>query len=268
MSIPHMPARKPHKAPALAGLPQALSDSGADRRLDVLRRIAAGDSISQAAREVGISYKAAWQAVETLSQASGQALVERTVGGAGGGGAAITEAGQRLLTLADELADARAAVLSRFAGGATLAAGLQLRTSMRNQLACRVLALQPAAPDDPTVWVQCETRGGHKLSASVTRESADLLALAPGRSVLLLCKATAVQVGPAHRGARSAFIADTARLNGTVEHVTPGRERDEVVLALPGGDHWVGFAPHPCGLVPGARAGASVAASALVVAVA
>lgn len=262
-----MPTRKTSKAPALTGLPQALSDAGADRRLDVLRRIAAGDSISQAAREVGVSYKAAWQAIETLSQASGQALVERTVGGAGGGGASITEAGQALLQLADELAAARAAVLSRFAGGATLAAGLQLRTSMRNQLACRVVALQPQAPDDPTVWVQCETRGGVPLSASVTRESADLLGLAPGRSVLLLCKATAVVVGAPVRATRGAAAAETTRLNGTVEHVTPGRERDEVVLALPGGDHWVGFAPHPHALALGARASASVAASALVVAI-
>jgi molybdate transport system regulatory protein len=261
-----MPTRKP-KAPPLAGLPQALSDAGADRRLDVLRRIAAGDSISQAAREVGVSYKAAWQAIETLSQASGEALVERTVGGAGGGGASITEAGQRLLQLADALAAARAAVLSRFAGGATLAAGLQLRTSMRNQLACRVVALQPQAPDDPTVWVQCETRGGVKLSASVTRESADLLGLAPGRSVLLLCKATAVQVGPAQRARRSVVAADTAHLSGQVERVAPGQARDEVVLLLPGGDHWVGFAPHPFALAPGARASASVAASALVVAI-
>ena len=262
-----MPTRQPSKPLPLTGLPQALGDAGADRRLDVLRRIAAGDSISQAAREVGISYKAAWQAIETLSQASGQVLVARTVGGAGGGGAAITEAGMRLLQLADELAEARAAVLSRFSGGATLAAGLQLRTSMRNQLACRVLALQPVAPEDPTVWVQCETRGGLRLSASVTRESADLLSLAPGRSALLLCKATAVSIGAPHRGTRGAVIADSARLNGTVDRVAPGRERDEVVLSLPGGDQWVGFAPHPCGLVPGARAGASVAASALVVAI-
>lgn len=261
-------ATRPRSKPLpLAGLPQALSDAGADRRLDVLRRIAAGDSISQAAREVGVSYKAAWQAIETLSQASGQALVDRTVGGAGGGGAVITEAGQRLLALADELASARAAVLARFAGSATLAAGLQLRTSMRNQLACRVLALHTASPEDPTVWVQCETRGGLTLSASLTRESADLLALAPGRSVLLLCKATAVAVGAPQRARRAVPRAGTVHLNGTVERVTPGRERDEVVLALPGGDRWVGFAPHPFVLAVGARAGAGVAASALVVAV-
>lgn len=262
-----MPVRKPSKTTALAGLPQALGDAGTDRRVDVLRRIAAGDSISQAARGLGISYKAAWQAIETLSQAAGQALVDRTVGGAGGGGAAITEAGRHLLRLADELATARAAVLSRHAGGALLAAGLQWRTSMRNQLGCQVVALRATAPDDPTVWVQCETRGGLRLSASVTRESADLMGLAPGRAVWLLCKATAVEVGEPHRTARQAVVADTARVNGTVERVTPGRQRDEVVLRLPGGDQWVGFAPHPFAPPVGATVGAAVAASALVVAI-
>lgn len=262
-----MSTRKTPKPLPLAGLPQALSDVGADRRLDVLRRIAAGDSISQAAREVGVSYKAAWQAVETLSQASGQVLVERSVGGVGGGGATLTQAGQRLLQLADELATARAEVLSRFTGGFTLAAGLQWRTSMRNQLACRVAALKPQAPDDPTVWVHCETHGGVALSASVTRESADLLGLAPGRGVHLLCKATAVVVGAPVRAQRGVTASGTTRLNGIVERVTAGRAYDEVVLALPGGDHWVGLSPHPFKLPPGARAGASVAASALVVAI-
>jgi molybdate transport system regulatory protein len=189
------------------------------------------------------------------------------VGGAGGGGARITPAGEQLLQLADALAQARAAVLSRFAGQAGLAVGLGLRTSMRNQLACRVEALHADTDQDPTVWVQARTAGGVPLCASVTRESADLLGLAPGLGVLLLCKATAVSVGVPHE---AAALADEAlawcRFNGEVERVTPGRDRDEVVLALPGGGHWVGFAAHPFGLVAGQLAGASVAASALVVA--
>lgn len=257
-SLPQMP---------LAGLPDALSDASADKRLDVLRRIAGGASISQAARECGISYKAAWQALETLSALSGQVLVERSVGGAGGGGARITPAGEQLLQLADALAQARAAVLARFAGQAGLALGLGLRTSMRNQLACRVEALHAESDQDPTVWVRARTAGGVRLCASVTRESADLLGLAPDAQVLLLCKATAVSVGTAHG---EATLAEgewaVCRFNGVVERVTPGLERDEVVLALPGGGHWVGFAPHPFALAPGQPAGASVAASAVVVA--
>ena len=63
---------------------------------------------------------------------------------------------------------------------AASASGIGQRTSMRNQLPCRVLQCEPASPDDPMVWVQLRTPGGASLTASVYRESADLLGLAPG----------------------------------------------------------------------------------------
>ena len=66
-----------------ANLTDALGDPASDRRLEVLRLVGQSGSISQAAREVGISYKAAWQAIDTLTNLSGVALVDRTVGGGG-----------------------------------------------------------------------------------------------------------------------------------------------------------------------------------------
>ena len=51
-----------------------------DRRIGILRQIGALGSISRAARAVGVSYKAAWQAVDTLTNLAGVALVERVVG--------------------------------------------------------------------------------------------------------------------------------------------------------------------------------------------
>lgn len=260
-----MASRKPSGRNALNHLPQALTDSSADKRLDVLRQVAAGCSISQAAREVGVSYKAAWQAIDTLSNLSGQPLVERTVGGVGGGGARITPQGLQLLAMADELARARQQVLARFTGGGALAAGLNLRTSMRNQLPCMVQRCEAVADNDPTVWVHVQTAGGAALVAFVTRESADLLALVPGRAVLLLCKATAVGVA-AGAAPRQAPEPGHCRLTGHVERITPGGTRDEVVLALKGGGHWVGFAPHPLALKTGARATAFMGAASLVVA--
>src|SRR3990167_1128747 len=152
----------PWNNPGMTDLPnptltEALGHAISDKRLEVLRRVGESGSISQAARDAGISYKAAWQAIDTLTNLGGVPLVERTVGGAGGGGARITAQGLELLQLADELARARDAVLARFAGGAQLASGLGLRTSMRNQLPCRVVAVEPAAPGDPAVWVQMQT---------------------------------------------------------------------------------------------------------------
>ncbi|WP_343593612.1 LysR family transcriptional regulator, partial [Paracidovorax wautersii] len=73
------------RAPQLA-YSEALGHGLADRRIAILRHIGEGGSISQAARAVGVSYKAAWQALDTLTNLAGVPLVERLVGGAGGGG--------------------------------------------------------------------------------------------------------------------------------------------------------------------------------------
>ncbi|MGI9218691.1 MAG: TOBE domain-containing protein [Hydrogenophaga sp.] len=244
-------------------LTEALGHAISDKRLEVLRHVADSGSISQAAREAGISYKAAWQAIDTLTSLSGVALVERTVGGSGGGGARITPQGLQLLALADELARARAAVLVRFAGAPALAGGLGLRTSMRNQLPCTVLGVEPASPSDPMVLIRLRTAGGAVLASSVTRESADLLALRPGTAALVLCKATAVQVGV---GALPAMDdPGLNRLAGRIDRIARGAARDEVVIGLDGGGQWVGFAAHPFTARRGQRAWAAMATSALVV---
>jgi molybdate transport system regulatory protein len=252
----------PMPSSAPPNLTEALGHAPADKRLEVLRRVAETGSISQAARDAGISYKAAWQAIDTLGNLSGQTLVERTVGGSGGGGARITPQGLQLLALADELSRARTAVLSRFSGGAALPMGLGLRTSMRNQLPCRVEAVEPLGPDDPMVRVSLRTPGQSLLTSSITRESADLLALAAGLEVLVLCKATAVRID---RGEVTEDASGECVLHGRIERLSRGRDRDEVVLALEGGGQWVGFADHPFAARKGQRAWALMGASALVV---
>ncbi|MGS5088127.1 TOBE domain-containing protein [Hydrogenophaga sp. A37] len=248
--------------PIHTALSEALGHAPSDKRLEVLRRVAETGSISQAARDAGISYKAAWQAIDTLSNLSGETLVDRTVGGSGGGGARITPQGLQLLSLADELAQAREAVLARFAGGSSgLRFGLGLRTSMRNQLPCRVEAVEPLGQGDPTVLVRLRTPGQAVLTSSVTRESADLLGLAPGLEALVLCKATAVRVG---RGEVD-DVPGQCVLPGRIERLARGQGRDEVVLALEGGGQWVGFADHPFAARKGQLAWASMGVSALVI---
>ncbi len=62
------------KAPQWA---EALGHDATDKRIDILRRLDAAGSISEAARGAGVSYKAAWQAVETLSNLAAAVLVEK-----------------------------------------------------------------------------------------------------------------------------------------------------------------------------------------------
>ena|SRR5579871_1088524 len=63
----------------------------------LLDQIAQAGSISGAAREMGMSYKRAWDLVADLNKLFKEPLVATSFGGAKGGGAALTEFGQEVL---------------------------------------------------------------------------------------------------------------------------------------------------------------------------
>ncbi|MEO0915146.1 MAG: LysR family transcriptional regulator [Pseudomonadota bacterium] len=66
-------------------------------KADLLEAIDAEGSIAAAGRTMGMSYKRAWQLVETLNASFGAPLVTRSRGGASGGGAALTDMGRNVL---------------------------------------------------------------------------------------------------------------------------------------------------------------------------
>lgn len=251
----------------------ALGHDVADKRIAILRGIGAGGSISQAARDAGVSYKAAWQAVDTLTNLAGVALVERAVGGAGGGGALLTEAGWALLRAADAMAQARALVWGRLQAPAGLEqalARLSVQTSMRNQWPCRITALEDLGP---LVRVHLQADAGEGATASlqvvarITRESAELLALAPGSAVLALCKATTVDVAPAEAAdSGAATAAGTNVWWGEAEQVSPGSGGAEVAARLEAGVRLVGFAAPGVAVQAGQRVGLRVSENAVVLA--
>ena len=244
----------------------ALGHGPSDKRIDILRGIGRTGSISQAAREVGVSYKAAWQAIATLTNLAGVALVERAVGGAGGGGATLTGEGRQLLSLADAHALARSAVhvpLASSGGAATAVARLSIRTSMRNQLPAMVSALERSGPVVRVRMALLSQDGqAETIAARITQESVELLGLAEGMTAIALCKATAVQV----QRADAALPGRGNRLTGTVCKVARGDSGDEIVIALAGGLQLVGFAASGSGLRTRQRVTAVVDESAVVVA--
>src|SRR6218665_3940990 len=229
--------------PATLSLSGALGHAHADKRIDILRHIGVCGSISQAARAAGVSYKAAWQALDTLTNLAGAAPRGGPAGGAG-----------------DALALARGAVLARWQAapdaGPALAL-LALRTSMRNQLPCTVgpLALQGQIVRVPLRLARTDGAGGADgaldLAARITRESAELLGLQPGLAVQALCKATAVRVERA--GAALAAEPGILRLPAKAVRVVRGSSGDEVSAELAAGLQLVGFAMPGSGLRAGHR---------------
>lgn len=81
-------------------------------RADLLEMIRETGSIAAAGRRMSMSYKRAWSLVEALNAIFAAPLVDSTRGGASGGGARLTETGERVLAHYRDL-EARAAEAGR-----------------------------------------------------------------------------------------------------------------------------------------------------------
>jgi molybdate transport system regulatory protein len=68
-------------------------------KAELLDRIDRTGSIAAAGREMGMSYKRAWELVGTLNAMFREPLVDSTRGGPGGGGAVLTANGRQVLAL-------------------------------------------------------------------------------------------------------------------------------------------------------------------------
>ena len=65
----------------------------------LLEQIGSHGSISKAAKAMKMSYKKAWELVKSMNSNSDDPLVVRTVGGTGGGGSILTNAGKSAIIL-------------------------------------------------------------------------------------------------------------------------------------------------------------------------
>jgi molybdate transport system regulatory protein len=209
-------------------------------RIRLLEAIERHGSISQAAKTLPLSYKAAWDAVEDMNNLGDEPLVERTVGGAHGGGTTLTDYGRRMVAFframeenyqellersAQSLGEGEARDIRQFR---SLMRRMAMKTSARNQFVGPVTALR-----DGTVNVEvCLRLDAHnELTAMITRESADRLGLRIGDEVHAFIKAPSVLLAT-DRGIRT-----TARnqLWGTIARVSAGAINAEISLLLPSG---------------------------------
>lgn len=68
-------------------------------RVALLERIREHGSISAAARSIKMSYRQAWALVNSMNTYSHTPLVSSATGGKGGGGASLTETGEKAIAL-------------------------------------------------------------------------------------------------------------------------------------------------------------------------
>lgn len=211
-------------------------DWGGKDRIALLAAIGEQGSITAAARAVGISYKAAWDAIDAMNNSAGEPLVVRAAGGKGGGGTQLTARGEQLIRTYRALEDEHRrflAQLSRLGEGAAedihLMRRMMIKTSARNKLFGRVASVRGGAVNDEVVL---ELPGGQQVVATITHESVETLELAEGVEAFALIKASSVLVGLPDPGMR---LSARNQLPGVVSRVMPGAVNAEVVIELDGG---------------------------------
>ena len=244
-----------------------------DTRIRLLEAIAQQGSISQAAKAVPLSYKAAWDAVDAMNNLADQPLVVRSTGGKHGGGTRLTDYGLKVIALYRALEAEYQSALDRLTASMNndqtsdfkqfrqLLKRMSMKTSARNQFAGTVCGLREG---DVDFEVRLKLDSDNELVAIITRESAETLNLQIGMEISALVKSSSVLL------LTDRNVRTTARnhLWGEVTRIFDGPVNSEVTLTMPGGKSVCAVVTHDSveklGLAVGEQACAVFKASAVI----
>jgi molybdate transport system regulatory protein len=205
------------------------------KRIALLESIETHGSITQAAKAINLSYKAAWDAVDTMNNLAEKPLVIRATGGAHGGGTQLTEHGRHVVKLYRQLENGHQKVLSRMESKLhdthklnDLLKALSMKTSARNQLRGVVKTVRKGAVNADVVL---DLGDGLEIFANITHAAVLELGLKKGREAIALIKSSFVLLSADPKP----LISARNRLTGTVASITAGAVNCEVKVQLAGG---------------------------------
>jgi len=185
-------------------------------RIELLEKIDSGNSIAEAARQLGMGYKTAWDMLNAMNDQSDEPLVIRTKGGRHGGGTVLTEQGKKMITLfrlvESEYQTMLLSLEQRFpelSQWQKLKMRLQLRTSARNQLFCKIQALEKHGH---RILATLDLGEKQYLQALLTQTSVDEMGLSVGKQVVALMKAPLISM-------TTQPSANIQTLEGVLKHV-------------------------------------------------
>lgn len=199
-------------------------------RIDLLEAVAECGSITKAAKTVGLSYKAAWDALNAVNNLLPRPVLIGRTGGRQGGGATVTEEGQRLIRSFRQIEES----LNRFSSTlpeadpilSHLFWSVAMKTSARNAFRCTVVDIRRAPVN---VEVILRLSDSNQLTAIVTNQSANDLELDIGREAIALVKSSFVMLARADELPR---VSARNRLSGVVIERHDGGVNSEITMDI------------------------------------
>lgn len=208
-----------------------------DKRIRLLEQIEAHGSLSTAAKAAGLSYKAAWDALNTMNNLAERPLTVAATGGSGGGGTSLTAEGKQVVNLYRTIEKEHLKTLSRLEKSIEnmdrylpLLQRMSMRISARNVFSGTVCKI---TRDHSVALVVLELKSGHRISSVITCDSVDALSLEVGSSAYALVKASSVMIA-----VKEDQLAISARnqIKGRIMKLSQSSVVGEIVLDIGAGE--------------------------------
>ncbi len=156
----------------------------------LLRRISETNSLTEAAKLLGISYRNAWDRVKKVESYSGKKILESRAGGATGGSSRLTQDG---LSLLREFRSVRKYLFNAL-DDRDSAGNVGYKLSARNRISAKVRRIERG---DITAMIKLTAVSPVTLTSIISKEAVDDLGLQEGDDVEAIIKATEVMVAKA-----------------------------------------------------------------------
>lgn len=206
-------------------------------RIDLLEQIDRCGSISTAAKAAGMSYKTAWDALNVMNNLADHPLTVAVTGGSGGGGTRLTDEGKKVVRLYRLIETEHQGMLTRlekslgdFSNYLPLLQRMTMKISAKNVFSGTVCEI---VRDISVAQVVLQLKSGNKMTAVVSTDSVDALALEIGSPAYAIVKASSVMIANKDLTLK---ISAKNRMTGHVTKITGSAVVGEVVLDIGAGE--------------------------------
>jgi molybdate transport system regulatory protein len=166
----------------------------------LLQVIAEKNSLTDAAREVEVSYRNAWDRIRRIETRSGKKILESSTGGPEGGSSKLTKDGEALLKEFLRVRD----YLSYALDEREAAGNVRYKLSARNAFDVKITKIETG---EITCLLRMSSVSPVRLTSIISRDAVEDLGLREGDMVKAVVKATEVMVAkaisPPKSGARA-----------------------------------------------------------------
>ncbi len=209
-----------------------LSGSIGKGRIKLLELIDKYGSISKAARELGMSYKTAWDSIDMINNISPEPVVISKSGGKGGGKTLLTNYGKKLIQqykilekMMENISKELSSNLDSVENILNIYRRLNMKVSARNQILAKVSNIKKGAVNSE---IEAEIQNGNKLYAIITNESVENLNLQNGDEIYLIVKASNVLVAITD----TLKISARNKLKGQIIEIIKGAVNSEIKISV------------------------------------